>query len=89
MPVCLPPPNYGKDEPGMQEFMVTGWGKVDNEDGLQELLRQGAASKLPIKLKLPLFDKSRCRLIFPGANEKHICAGGIEGQDSCNGDSGT
>ena len=88
MPVCLPPPDYTKDEPQMKNFMVTGWGKVDNKDGLEALLRQGVASRLPIKLKVPLFDKTRCAAIFPGANEHHICAGGIAGEDSCNGDSG-
>ncbi len=46
------------------------------------------ASRLPQKLTLSLFDKNRCNAIFLGVNEKHICAGGVENQDSCNGDSG-
>ncbi len=33
-------------------------------------------------------DLARCRAYVGHATNKHICAGGVDGEDSCNGDSG-
>ena len=71
-----------------QDYIVIGWGKLTNEGGLDEVLKLGVASRLPQKLSLSLVDNNQCNAFFRGINEKHICAGGVKAQDSCNGDSG-
>ena len=85
LPVCLP---ARPDERKVDEFIVAGWGKTDNEFTLSDFQKLGVASKLPQKLKVPLFDLERCGQQIPGVGKNHICAGGILNEDSCNGDSG-
>lgn len=52
------------------------------------------ASRSEIKLKLEVngFNLNRCGQVYRAAgitlNPKQLCAGGEEGKDSCNGDSG-
>lgn len=52
------------------------------------------ASRSDIKLKLEVngFNLNRCGQVYRAAgitlNPKQLCAGGEEGKDSCNGDSG-
>jgi len=88
MPICLPKPYYGVEEPKIREFVVAGWGKIDDNQGEAEILRKGVANEVLKKLSVPIYEKSRCYNVFEGVDETHICAGGVEGKDSCNGDSG-
>ena len=88
MPVCLPHPDHTDEPIQVKDFMVIGWGKSQNSDSIDDVLRQGVATRFPQKLALPLFDRDACGVIFPGINSGQICAGGVQDQDSCDGDSG-
>ena len=88
MPVCLPAPYYGSEETKVKEFVVIGWGKADENQRFEDIIKIGVGNRLPKKITLPLYDKSVCWNIFPGVDDTHICAGGERGKDSCNGDSG-
>ena len=85
LPVCLP---SGPDDLKVNEFVVAGWGKTDNDFKLSDFEKLGVTSRMPQKLNLPWFDLRRCGQIFPGVGQTHICAGGKQNQDSCGGDSG-
>ncbi|XP_058065562.1 CLIP domain-containing serine protease B14-like [Anopheles bellator] len=82
-PICLPQSLVEVEAPS--EYMAAGWGATSTEsDSMTHVLQ---------KIQLNQFDKERCRKAYPvpddnGIGEGHICAGGIEGQDTCHGDSG-
>ena len=100
-PVCLPPPDFdnklGEEghTPGFyrDRSVVVGWGRTYKGD-YQET-KQVAESKQQ-KLVTPLLSNAQCIQIFEekvGATlaisvDMHLCAGGVRGEDSCNGDSG-
>ncbi|XP_044260042.1 phenoloxidase-activating factor 1-like isoform X2 [Tribolium madens] len=79
-PICLP----GKSEKSSvgERLVVAGWGRTEY------------ASNSPVKLKLwvPVAETSQCSRKFKSAGvtlgNKQLCAGGEQGKDSCNGDSG-
>ena len=75
MPICLPKPYYGVEEPKISEFVVAGWGKIDDNQGEAEILRKGVANEVLKKLQVPIYEKSRCYNVFEGVDETHICAG--------------
>ena len=75
MPICLPKPYYGVEEPKIREFVVAGWGKIDDNQGEAEILRKGVANEVLKKLSVPIYEKSRCYNVFEGVDETHICAG--------------
>ena len=75
MPICLPKPYYGVEEPKIKEFVVAGWGKLDDNQGEAEILRKGVANEVLHKLSVPIYEKSRCYNVFEGVDETHICAG--------------
>ncbi|XP_018023883.1 phenoloxidase-activating factor 1 isoform X2 [Hyalella azteca] len=78
-PVCLPP----TFAPGItavgEKILAVGWGMTE-AGRLSDTLRQ---------LELPVVEPERCRDVYGVAfGDKQICAGGIQGQDTCSGDSG-
>ncbi|XP_043285484.1 melanization protease 1-like [Venturia canescens] len=78
-PICLP---MGDTVFLSNKVTVTGWGSTEFATRSQRLL----------KAVLPLVDTEACSeaYSFRGVKiwEKQICAGGLNGQDSCSGDSG-
>ncbi|XP_062373687.1 serine protease 27-like isoform X2 [Sardina pilchardus] len=80
MPVALPTPRDVFST--RSECWVTGWGNVDDDTSL-------GGNKTLQQLKLPLVDDDTCRMMWPGTNDNHLCAGYMEGgKGSCLGDSG-
>eukprot|EP00095_Tigriopus_kingsejongensis_P000443 maker-scaffold492_size156171-snap-gene-0.18 protein:Tk00443 transcript:maker-scaffold492_size156171-snap-gene-0.18-mRNA-1 annotation:"serine protease easter-like" len=72
-----------------KEFYTMGWGRSSN--GLirdTDIPTFGVSERLLSKLKVPLVDFDKCQARFPAISNKFVCAGGEEGKDSCNGDSG-
>ena len=63
---------------------AAGWGKTE----------WGEASSLKLSVDLPGVDRASCNKRYNGNTknmvfrETQICAGGVKGKDSCNGDSG-
>lgn len=100
-PVCLPTPSYtlriGEPENNrgfLSSGKVVGWGQTytdaDDESKTVPSARQQ-------KLKMPFVSNQNCIEKFRtfGVNlendisiDKHLCAGGEKGKDSCKGDSG-
>ncbi|CAG0914197.1 unnamed protein product [Notodromas monacha] len=91
-PVCLPFDPFDVDAKGdpalssaQTTLLVTGWGKisVQFENEGSDILQQ---------LQVPIVSAEKCREtpafrrvdFGPG----HLCAGGVQGKDSCKGDSG-
>ena len=101
-PVCLPPPDFdhllGEEghTPGFfkKQNVVVGWGKT-YRGFVKEILQTPSADQQ--KLTTPLLSNKECIELFKRTQrgvvleisvEKHLCAGGEIGKDSCNGDSG-
>lgn len=82
-PICIPTLEMAKS---MQiegtSFDVAGWGKTET----------GFLSRRKLKVSLPGQPIETCNTAFAAANVtftgKQICAGGVDGKDSCKGDSG-
>nr|XP_034178036.1 CLIP domain-containing serine protease 2-like [Osmia lignaria] len=76
-PICLP----SNDAIGNKLF-VAGWGETEN----------GSRSNIKLKVSVPLVNKQQCERKYSRAEVTlgfgQICAGGVEGEDSCSGDSG-
>ncbi|XP_076544254.1 phenoloxidase-activating factor 1-like [Osmia lignaria lignaria] len=76
-PICLPP----NDAIGTK-LVVAGWGRTNN----------APSSNIKMKVSVPLADKQQCERRYSRAGVTlgfgQICAGGVEGEDSCSGDSG-
>ena len=67
-------------------FQVAGWGRISEETTNTTL------SSVLRKVHAPIIPINECKRIYPKyriiTNDKQICAGAINGQDSCTGDSG-
>ena len=103
-PVCLPTmkeieriKNFGErfSERVLGRPIVTGWGRTYSEnDGESDKVASSILQKLPV----PVISNAECikkskekfqlDLSKDIQREKHICAGGLAGEDSCKGDSG-
>ncbi|KFB47000.1 AGAP009844-PA-like protein [Anopheles sinensis] len=63
-------------------FTVTGWGETE----------KGTRSELQLHVVIPGLDNSVCNSVYKVANatlsHKQLCVGGLNGTDSCRGDSG-
>ncbi|CAH2094432.1 unnamed protein product [Euphydryas editha] len=61
---------------------VAGWGKTETK----------STSDVKLKVRVPVIKNESCQKIYKRAGrtitEKQLCAGGLESQDSCRGDSG-
>ncbi|KAF5305586.1 hypothetical protein FQA39_LY01677 [Lamprigera yunnana] len=79
-PICLPPPNL--PIPPINTMMtVTGWGATKHK----------RSSDVKHKVQIPLLPNDVCNTKFKDINRitpNQLCAGGEEGKDSCDGDSG-
>nr|XP_029736110.1 CLIP domain-containing serine protease B15-like [Aedes albopictus] len=82
-PICIPTPEMDdsiKLEGSL--FDVAGWGSTET----------GFPSRRKMKVTLPGQTIQTCNRAFASANvtftELQLCAGGVEGKDSCKGDSG-
>ncbi|EAA08404.4 AGAP003246-PA [Anopheles gambiae str. PEST] len=82
-PICLPltEPQRSRNRVGTVSF-AAGWGKTES----------ASASERKLKVELTVQDPSRCRQIYRGINialkASQMCAGGLQGKDTCTGDSG-
>ncbi|XP_026735888.1 CLIP domain-containing serine protease B15-like [Trichoplusia ni] len=76
-PVCLP---YGKLQPD-SIFEASGWGEIP---------AKGYYSSTKKVIILPYWEKSACQAAYKNLKvpDHAICAGGVEGVDTCRGDSG-
>lgn len=83
-PVCLPTTEYVMMQDYLQDssYWAAGWG----------LTEYGQTSPIKRKVKLEAVPTKTCEGIFPHIPKTSfpylICAGGIEGKDTCKGDSG-
>ncbi|XP_014372115.2 CLIP domain-containing serine protease 2 [Papilio machaon] len=82
-PICLPLTKTQRTNSfDGYEMEVAGWGKTETK----------SMSEIKLKVRVPVVNSSTCANIYKKAgrfiNEKQLCAGGKQGQDSCRGDSG-
>lgn len=76
-PICLPLPTIDVTD---LYGIVTGWGVLSHGGGVSEELRG-----VPMRI----MDNGNCHKIFDRVDDNNICAGGEEGRDACQGDSGS
>merc|ERR1712223_198798 len=96
-PICLP---WNVNDPGRRIYdgnrlTTLGWGKVtNNKDAAKNTKRRlGAGSAILRKLEVPAISRRKCKEFDSFKNydlnsSSQLCAGGVHGKDSCNGDSG-
>jgi secreted trypsin-like serine protease len=80
-PICLPLTDQLRNT-NLDGFTLTvaGWGRTENT----------SKSNVKLKVNVNIVPLEACRLVFPSQYlwTKQLCAGGVEGKDSCTGDSG-
>lgn len=76
-PICLPQVNYMGEFTTGTNFTVAGWG-TDN----------GKKNEVKMEVVVPFVPTNDCKIVHDTVNDYQICAGGVEGKDSCDGDSG-
>lgn len=79
-PICLPPGDMRPSPPGTK-MHISGWGITEN----------GSQSDVKLKVEIPVVGNKQCQGIYKdymNINPNQECAGGEEGKDACNGDSG-
>ncbi|KAB0800596.1 hypothetical protein PPYR_06336 [Photinus pyralis] len=81
-PICLPTSEKLQGNYVGINMTVAGWGKTETK----------SESKVKLKLQVPVRSMDECGPVYSTKNVKlskgQLCAGGIEGKDSCRGDSG-
>jgi secreted trypsin-like serine protease len=80
-PICLPHTDQLRNlNLEGQSLDVAGWG----------LTEFGYKSSIKQKVDVPVVSLQKCQKVFPTKQltSAQICAGGVKGKDSCNGDSG-
>ncbi|KAH8232782.1 hypothetical protein KR026_000238 [Drosophila bipectinata] len=90
-PICLPPPETPQLEVDLSraKCLATGWGHSNSTSDLLEHLLK--------RIELPVVDHDSCqkllRLSVLGRRYRlhpsFLCAGGVEGKDTCKGDGGS
>jgi len=97
-PICFPDISFTQllGEPentnSYKRIMVVGWGKTNTAaDG--DIKTVSTANQQKLRLPLVSIDECKERFLDLGADlnfssKYHLCAGGVQGKDSCNGDSG-
>ncbi|XP_049277126.1 CLIP domain-containing serine protease B15-like [Anopheles funestus] len=83
LPLCLPFDLDIQNLPVADEmFTVTGWGETEDR----------RPSDVQLHVDLPGLDNSECNSVYAIANvtltDSQLCIGGLNGSDSCRGDSG-
>lgn len=76
-PACLP---SGKDTEHPAVGIATGWGKTRYPGG--------GISKVLREVKLPHVEHAECVMQMEKVRRSQLCYGGVEGKDTCSGDSG-
>lgn len=82
-PICLPTAPHLKDKifDGLL-LTLAGFGRTEN----------GTSSDFKLKLDVPAVNWNRCHMKYEALSislgDNEICAGGVTGKDSCDGDSG-
>ncbi|KAF9796702.1 hypothetical protein SFRURICE_008112 [Spodoptera frugiperda] len=82
-PICLPMTNELRNSffEGF-DLEVAGWGKTETR----------TESEVKLKVRVPVVSLNRCAAVYQRVSRTiestQICAGGVQGQDSCRGDSG-
>ncbi|KAG6464620.1 CLIP domain-containing serine protease 2 isoform X2 [Manduca sexta] len=82
-PICLPTTEDLRDSnfDGL-EMEVAGWGKTETR----------TESDVKLKVRVPIVSRRLCKSVYERVErlitDKQLCAGGVEGKDSCRGDSG-
>ncbi|SPP74312.1 phenoloxidase-activating factor 2 [Drosophila guanche] len=90
-PLCLPPPETPQvvDDLLLATCFATGWGaKEPNSDKLERVLK---------RIDLPLVEHDECQAMLRNTRLEQrfrlrpsfLCAGGVEGKDTCKGDGGS
>jgi len=81
-PICLPFDDTASDKYIGEELVVTGWGRTETMK----------ASNIKLQVWLPVVSSEDCDRIYRQKRitigNGQLCAGGVEGKDSCVGDSG-
>ncbi|XP_052866165.1 CLIP domain-containing serine protease B15-like [Anopheles cruzii] len=82
-PICLPSDPEIRQMPFVgEEFTVVGWGETETR----------RASDVLLQVDLPGLRNDDCSMAYAVANvtlsDKQLCVGGLNGTDSCRGDSG-
>lgn len=85
-PICLPtdPTLQNSDITVRQQFDVAGWGRTEN----------GYKSPIKLKVRVTGVSNEQCGQTYSRSQvpkkivPEQLCAGGEQGKDSCNGDSG-
>ncbi|EAT46213.1 AAEL002585-PA [Aedes aegypti] len=84
--ICMPPQNKAFYD---ENCFTTGWGKVDfSAPSYQTILK---------KIEVPIVPRQKCETLLRGTHlgasfrlhDSYICAGGLEGIDTCTGDGGS
>ena len=91
VPICLDTEKF--NEIPLKKQIVAGWGRTSTDVGtFGEIGRVGAASSKLMKVETPLIPIDECKKKYRPLkrlnNDTLLCAGGLEGKDSCSGDSG-
>ncbi|GBP04038.1 CLIP domain-containing serine protease 2 [Eumeta japonica] len=82
-PICLPlSDELRRSSFSGWDIQVAGWGKTETR----------SESDVKMKVRVPVVPIAECREVYQRVSRhisnKQLCAGGVEGQDSCRGDSG-
>ncbi|CAH1637697.1 unnamed protein product [Spodoptera littoralis] len=99
-PICLPVTNELRNSyfEGF-DLEVAGWGKTETQDAgsdSQPIFSgtnlAGTESDVKLKVRVPVVSLNQCASVYQRVSRTivptQICAGGVQGQDSCRGDSG-
>ncbi|XP_068082095.1 CLIP domain-containing serine protease B4 [Anabrus simplex] len=82
-PICLPVGLIHQNRNLDQKFLiVAGWGFTE---------KGRTSSSVQLKVNVPVVPLAKCSVIYQKITEivpSQLCAGGVKGKDSCNGDSG-
>lgn len=76
-PICLPPINVDSPQYSDLRLAVVGWGRNGT-----------ATSQVKQSTVVNLVPQRQCAQSYPHLTQKHICAVGHSGEDTCKGDSG-
>lgn len=80
-PICLPDSHDHFED---QDGIVTGWGVLSHDGPLSQELREVSLKVLDLKVCQEMLDRYHKKV-----DENNVCAGGEQGKDACQGDSGS
>ncbi|XP_062543203.1 phenoloxidase-activating factor 1-like isoform X2 [Armigeres subalbatus] len=84
-PVCLPLTEELQTQPEQGKiFTVIGWGTTERGQDAPGVY----GSRFKLEVDVPGVGLEKCRVPYPKILDSELCAGGVAGKDSCQGDSG-